>query len=512
MFRHFIQKLFQSKLDRRKFNEKSNEKEIELKNSPLSVNIEKTIGLFEKLYSIPDNKDVKIKRFKINGSNKNAAILSVNTIVDPMVIENFVLRPLLTNSDKTKRPADILQGLAVKEAQMIGEIVSKINDGHAVLFIDGQKEALCINAANFQGRDIGASQNEIALKGPKEAFTEKLDTNISLIRKRIRNESLVFEPITASVRSNNEVIVVYLKDLTNEKLLKNVQQRINSIDIDSIQNLAILEQLIEERKLSIFPSILYTERPDRATAYLENGFIVLLMDNSSACLIVPATFWSFFHTSEDYYMRYLFGNFTRGLRMIGVFITLFASAIYVSITNYHTEMIPPDLLLAIASTREKVPFPALFEVFLMEIAFELIREGGLRVPTPIGPTIGIVGALILGQAAVQANIVSPIVVIVVALSGLSSFTVGDLSMNFSIRLIRFGFLLTAGLFGFYGMTAFFTAGLFYLVSLKSFGVPYLAPMTPRYISSKDTVFRRLMDKEIFRPGYLKPKDMKKLKN
>lgn len=172
-------------------------------------------------------------------------------------------------------------------------------------------------------------------------------------------------------------------------------------------------------------------------------------------------------------------------------------------------MLPTDLLLAISATREIVPFPTVVEILLMEIAFELIREAGLRVPSPIGPTIGIVGALILGQAAVQANIVSPVVVIIVALGGLSSFTIGDISMNFAIRLIRFLFILSAALFGFYGMTAMFSVLLLYMVSLKTFGVPYMAPMSPKYISSKDTIYRKMVQNQLFRPGYLKPKDMKK---
>lgn len=172
-------------------------------------------------------------------------------------------------------------------------------------------------------------------------------------------------------------------------------------------------------------------------------------------------------------------------------------------------MIPPDLLLAIAATREKVPFPAIIEIIMMEIAFELIREAGLRVPNPIGPTIGIVGALILGQAAVQANIVSPIVVIVVALGGLSSFAIGDISMNFAIRISKFLLIISAGFLGIFGMTAFFSLGLIYLVSIKSFGIPYLSPLTPKYISSDDTIFRRVLQNEVFRPGYVKPKELEK---
>ena len=492
-----------------RFTEKSNTEEIKIKEQPINPDLERTIQIFSKIYSIPVNKDVIVRTFKISGLEKKAAVLSIGTITDPNLLDEHVLKPLLTNTDNRRKIDEILGVRGLSTANTNKEAIEKINDGNAILFVDEEQFAYCINIENFQSKDITKPDNEVVLKGPKEAFTEKVSTNISLIRKRIKNEGLVVESFVVAKRSRNEVNLVYIKDLANEKLLNNIKERINNLNVDTIQNLALLEQHIEERELSLFPTVLYTERPDRAATFLEDGYIVLLMNNSPASLILPATFWSFFHTPEDHYMRYIYGNFTRALRLVAMFITLFTSAIYVGLTNYHTEMIPPDLLLAIASTREKVPFPAFIEVFLMEIAFELIREGGLRVPSPIGPTIGIVGALILGQAAVQANIVSPIVVIAVALSGLCSFTVGDISLNYTIRLSRFLFIISAGLFGFLGMAALFTAGMFYLVSIKSFGISYLSPMTPKYVSSKDTVFRRFLKNEIFRPGYLKPKDMKK---
>lgn len=508
MFMKFVNKIFVNR-NKQKFIEKSNTKEIKLKNMQIYSSLEESINIFKKIYSVPENQDVIIREFHIETMNKKAAIFAIATITDSNLIEDYILRPLLSNKDSDKEILDVLEIQEIAKTEMIEEIIYKINNGNAVLFVDGLKSAFCISVSNFQSKDIGNAENEVVIKGPKEAFTEKVITNISLIRKRIKNENLVFESFTISKRSRNEVYIAYIKDLANEQLLDNIKERVNHLDIDAIQNLSLLEQHIEERQRSIFPTILYTERPDRAVSFLEDGYIVLLMENSPASLVIPATFWSFFHVAEDHYMRYMYGIFTRILRVTAIFITLFSSSIYVGLTSYHTEMIPPDLLLAIASTRDKVPAPAFVEVLLMEIAFELIREGGLRVPSPIGPTIGIVGALILGQAAVQANIVSPIVVIVVALSGLSSFVLGDISINYALRLSRFLFLISSAFFGFYGMAAMFTIGLFYMTSIKSFGVPYLSPMTPKYFSSKDTILRKRLTKEMFRPGYLKPKDIKK---
>ncbi|MBY6051778.1 spore germination protein [Cytobacillus firmus] len=475
----------------------------------IDSDVDQTVQKLKSIYSIPDNMDVKVRTFHIGGLNRKAAIFYISTISDTKIIEEHLLQPLLLNKDSSKEIRDIVSAQSLTAVEGIGDVLKELNTGNTALLVDGDQKAYIISSNNFQGRGIDKAENEVVIKGPKEAFNEKAGTNISLIRKKIKNENLIVETTTISKRSNNELFIVYIKDLANEELLHTIKEKVNSLDVDSIQNLSILEEYLEESHFTLFPTILYTERPDRAASFLEDGYIVLLMDNSPASLILPATFWSFFHTSEDRYLRFIYGNFTRALRILAVFITLFISSIYIAITNYHVEMIPADLLLAISATREIVPFPSVVEVLLMEIAFELIREAGLRVPSPIGPTIGIVGALILGQAAVQANIVSPLVVIVVALGGLSSFAIGDISMNFAIRLMRFLFIFSAASFGFYGMTAAFSIGLFYMVSIKSFGVPYLAPMTPAYTSSKDTVFRRLIRKEIFRPGYLKPDDLQK---
>ncbi|MEH7125770.1 MULTISPECIES: spore germination protein [unclassified Bacillus (in: firmicutes)] len=504
-----IKKLLEHKKINTQFNEISNAKDIELKKQSISPNLEKMIDIFNHIYSIPLNKDVIIRTINIGGLNIKAATIAINSISDYKIIEEHLLSPLLTNENSEKEIEDLIEFQSLVKIQMIQDAIDKINDGGLILIVDGFPFAYGMTASAMASRQIDKPENELTLKGSKEGFTEKLNVNVSLIRKRIKNESLIFETSVISKRARNQVSIVYLKDLTNETLLLNIREKLAKLDVDSIHNIALLEQYIEDRKTSLFPTVLYTERPDRAVSYIDNGYIVLIMDNSPAALVVPATFWSFYHTAEDHYMRFIPANFTRLMRMMAIFITLFMSAIYVAMTSFHAEMIPHDLLLAIAATRERVPFPAFVEVFLMEIAFDLIREAGLRVPAPIGPTIGIVGALILGQAAVQANIVSPIVVIVVALAGLCSFILGDVNMDYSIRLSRYFFIMTAALFGIYGMTAGFVIGIFYLVSLKSFGVPYLAPFTPRYFSSNDSLFRRLLQDEVFRPGYLKPKDMKK---
>lgn len=503
-------KLFKKSLNTKpEFKEESNVEDIELKKQDISTQIEKNLETFKSIFTIPDNADVKLREFTIQQLNRKAFLLYISTMADLQNIMVGIVGPLIDSDHPSTKIQDIVSYPIEKTSTNIGDITEFIASGVTALFVDGDPDCYLFETTKIRGRSIEKSDNEVIVKGAKESFNEKVIDNISLIRKKIKNENLLVVTHPVSKRSRNTVFFVYQKDLVNEELLLNVKKRISSFDIDSTLDLSILEQFLEERPRSLFPTIVYTERPDRAAAFIEEGHIILLMENSPSCLILPATFWAMFHSPEDHYLRTPYGNFIRILRFIALFIAVFTSSIYLAITNFHVGMIPPDLLMAIAGTRERVPFPSVVEVLMMELAFELIREAGLRVPSPIGPTIGIVGALILGQAAVQANIISPIVIIVIALSGLSSFIIIDISMNFAIRITRFLFILTAGFMGIYGITALFIGGLFYLVSLKSFGTPYFAPMTPHSFSSKDLLIRHIPMKERFRPGYLKPKDMVK---
>jgi spore germination protein KA len=482
---------------------------IQLKQGPVFNNLEKNKEAISKIYKLPDNRDLSTRNLIIGGQSLEGWVVFFAPLVNAQRIEQNIIKPLLTNTDHHKQIDQIIVSQSLKEITTFKKVLFELNKGATVLFVEDRATAYSMDTVEVRGRNIEKTQNENILKGPKEAFTENVLDNIALVRKNFRTESLVTESLVVAQRMEDEVFILYLEDVVNQKLLENVKHRLSALHVDSIQNLGLLEQYLEEREKSIFPTILYTERPDRATSSIQDGFIVLLMQGSPACLVLPATFWAFIQSPEERYLRFLFGNYTRVLRMAAIFIALFTSAIYVAITNYHAQMIPADLLLAISSTRERVPFPAVVEVIIMEVAFELIREAGLRVPSPIGPTIGIVGALILGQAAVEANIISPIVIIVVALGGVSSFSVSDISFNFVIRICKFLFIFAAGIFGIYGMTIVFVLGLIHLISIKSFGVPYFAPMTPKYRSSNDTVVRGLLRNERFRPGFLKPKDMQK---
>lgn len=484
--------------------------EKENKTDSFSGDLLKDEKILKNLYLFPQNIDFRVRQLTIPIMGKKGVIFYIPSLTDVKMVDEHIIKPLLMERGQSaKEVAFIISASAINEEKSLNKAIEDLNTGNTLLLIEGESLCYVINTSTAAGRSVEKPQNETTLFGPKEAFVERADINISLIHKKIRSEDFTVEKMVIGERSHNEVFIIYNKELAGDRVLSEVKARIGAVQKDAVQNLSLLVQHIEDRKASLFPTILLTERPDRAASFLEDGHVIVVMNNSPFAMVAPATFWAFYHSADDHYLRFIYGNFTRFLRMAAMFITLFTPSIYIAITNYHIEMLPPDLLLAIAGAREMVPFPAILELLIMELAFELIREAGIRVPTPIGPTIGIVGALILGQAAVEANVVSPIVVIVVALTGLSSFAISDVNLNYAIRIARFGFLLAASVFGIFGMVGIFLSGLFYLTTIKTFGVPYFAPLTPKYKSSDDTLFRRILTNERLRPAFVKTKDLTK---
>lgn len=462
----------------------------------LTSNLKDNSDKLKELFSYPTNIDFTIKDLYIKSLNKDAMLFYLNGMVKKEKIEEHIIKPLMWKnisistkiplSDIEKKILTTIESNRFNNLKVISEDLLK---GHVVVLIDGYKEALSIVATGFEYRNISKAENEVVIKGPHESFAESQEVNRSLIRKQLRNRNLITETLIIGETSSTDISVMYIKDVTEPKLIENIKNRIKEIKVDGIKSVSILEQHIEERPYSLFPSLLYTERPDRAAHFLKEGNIVILSDNTPACLVAPATFWSFFHTAEDTYERWAYGNFLRIIRLFAIFISLLAPASYIAMTNFHEELIPLDLLISIAGSRETVPFPALVEVLIMEVSFELVREAGIRVPSPIGPTVGIVGALILGQAAVDANIVSPIMIIIVGITAISSFAIADTSLNFSIRILRFGITALAATMGFIGISVGLICLFAYMLSIKSFDVPYFSPLAPYTKSPTNTILR-----------------------
>jgi spore germination protein KA len=484
----------------------------------LSGDMVDNLNRLKKVFTYPDNVALTIRHSYVQSMKLKAAILYLEGAADTMVIEKQIMEPLHAKNELQAQRHDkasvmleeVLTSTSGSVKNQFGELTQDLLHGYTIVLIEDQDRALSIHTPGFISRSVTEPQVEHVLKGPKEAFIESASVNRSLIRKQLKDSQLVTEIMKVGNRALNDITILYLKDLADPALVERVKKRISQIEADTVPNLEILEQHIEDYPYSLLPTVMLTERPDRACSFLMEGHVVLLMENSPTSLILPITFWALFHTPEDQYLRWAYGNFIRFIRILAIFVALLTPSLYIAVSTFHEEMLPTDLLLAIGATRERVPFPALIEVLLMEAAFELVREAAIRIPTIIGPTIGIVGALILGQAAVEANLVSPILVIIVAMTGISSYTIPELSFNFAVRILRFVILFAAAFMGFFGIALTFTSFLAYLVSFTSFGVPFVAPLSPHDRSSKDLIVRPPVWKQWLRPFTTNPQNKQRM--
>ena len=345
--------------------------------------------------------------------------------------------------------------------------------GNCALFIDTISVAFDIEVKGFKQRSVEKPANEVVVKGPHEAFVENIRVNTSLLRRIVNCEDLVIENIEVGEVTETKCAICYLADITNDDLVAEVKYRINNLSIDSLLSSGQLEQLISDTNSLNVPQVLATERPDKSASYLLNGRVVVLVNGSPYALIMPAVLNDFLSSPDDKNEKPLFANFLKFVRGLATFLTLLLPGLYIAITSFHQELLPTELLFSILASRENVPFPSFVEIFLLEISFELIREAGLRVPSPLGPTIGIVGALVLGQAAVSAGVVSPILVIVVAITGISSFAIPDYSFGLHIRITRFVFIFLGYLCGFLGIALGLFVYLSMMAGTTSFGVQYM---------------------------------------
>lgn len=478
----------------------------------------------ESVFELPTNKDIVIRDFQIPVLQKDALIIYIDGLTDRNTQNFAVLEPLMIlNAIQTAHYQEakisgkdlinivydkLLPEQQVTKTEGLEDIINGILEGNSIFLMDGSPTGLIIETKGWEHRGVDRPANEPVVRGPQEGFTETFRANTAAIRRYIKDPKLISEIFRVGKRSRTLVSVMYIKDIANPRLVEEVKYRIQSIadQTDYISESGALEEYIEDHPRSLLPQMLSTERPDRVAAHLREGHVGIVMANSPFSLVIPATFTIFLHAAEDYYLRWPFGNFLRVIRTASIFIALLFPAIYVGVINYHQEMVPTDLLLSIASAREAVPFPAFVEILFMEFSFELIREAGIRIPSVIGPTIGIVGALILGQAAVAASIVSPILIIVIAITAISSFVVPNYNASFAVRLLRFAFIALAGFLGFFGIAFGIFIFALHLAKLSSFGVPFLTPIAPYKSKNRDRVLRPPGFSEKYRPLYLRPLD------
>ncbi len=421
-------------------------------------------------------------------------LLYIEGMVASKMVSQFMISPLKGNSKEVSAGAFN----KLEEAVSAAGDVSTINDfdelfayllaGDTVILLHGYPKAIIVSAKEKSGRNISEPTTQNVVRGPQEGFTEMLRMNTALIRRRLRTPHLRVDARVLGRYTNTNIAVMYIDGIANPKVIEEVMRRIDEIDIDSILESGNVEDLIQDSTYSPFPTMFNTERPDVVTAEMLEGRVAILVDGSPFALIVPATFTQFFQAAEDYYNRSDFG-IIRLLRYIAFFLALLTPSLFVGIKTFHQELIPTQLIIDLAAQREGVPFPAIVEALLMEVTFEILREAGVRMPRAVGQAISIVGALVIGQAAVEAGLVTPAMVIVVSITAISSFVFPSYNMAISIRLLRFVFMILAASFGLFGIAVGLFMLLLHLSSLRSFGVPYMAPIAPyNNTDQKDAIF------------------------
>lgn len=475
---------------------------------------------------IAQNSDVHFREFTIGSTGKKAVIIYVEGLYDKDLIEIQVMKSLMieemeeieeiekteksskdTKITKTYLTNKMLPVSQIREALNLQELVSDILMGSTALLMDGIAEVLLLGTATGKTRSIEEPLSEGLLRGPRVGFTEILSDNTALLRRHGKNESLEIIKFQVGSRAKKDLVVAYMKDIVNSELLEEVKRRIETINMDYLPESGYVEQLIEDNGLSPFQQAQNTERPDRVISSLLEGRVAILLDGSPFALIVPVTFSMLLQSPEDYYERWIPGTLLRMLRLLATFFALFAPALYISFISYHPGLIPTKLVMSIIEARQGVPFPSLIEALIMETSIEILREAGVRLPKPIGPAMGIVGGLIIGDAAVNAGLVSPFLVIVVAVTAISSFAIPMYSAGITLRLLRFLAMFCAAILGIYGTILFFLLLCSHLVKLRSFGMPYISPATPYRLDDwKDFIFRLPLRVMKRRPLMMKTKD------
>ena len=451
--------------------------------------------------------DIKIREIKISG--QKAFILFIEGMVNTSIIDENILMPLMLLSTDAPSKEELLDTLithnqAVCEA-MFDNIAQSVNFGDCAIFVNNVKTGIVCDVKTWDRRGIDTPITDTVIIGPHEGFNENFKINTALVRKIIRDQNLIIENLTVGNKSKTPCALMYMKNITNNTFVENLRDRITNIDIDYIYQVSELEQLIEDSTFSLVPQMIKTERPDRTAEALIEGKPAILLQGSPFALILPVTLTEFITTTEDKYLRFPYSNMMRAIRYLGVFVSLFISSLYLALVNFHHEMIPTELLFAIEVTREAIPFSTITELLVMELSFDLIREASIRVPSPIGSTIGIVGGLIIGQSAVTANIVSPITIIIVALAGIGSFAIPDYSASLAIRLSRYLFILLSSLGGFIGISYGMFICVCLLAKTQSLGISLLQPLTNDNTNLFRFIFSYPIWKKEHRHNYLKAK-------
>ncbi len=451
----------------------------------------------------------------VNAGDNRLVIVWLGSMVDKQLLQEGIVEPLTRVDERIVSQAQLETLLQVGSLQWKTrwlDIDACLSAGQSVVFAEGIAGAVVVDLVKMPGRQVERPVVESAVMGPQEAFIEDIEQNIGLIRKRIKSPRLKVEVENRGTVTHTRIALIYVEGIIKPSIVAELKQRLENVKLDGILESNYVAEFICDAPRTIFPTVQITERPDVIASSLLQGRAALIVEGSPMSLLVPTTLFSFLQSSEDYYENYLVATFIRLLRHILFWSSLLLPALYVALLSFHQEMVPSRLLFAIAASHEGIPFPTVVEVLIMEIIFESLREAGLRLPRSIGQSVSIVGALVIGDAAVSAGLVSPLVVMVVSLTGIASFSVPYYHLGLASRVLRFSFIVGAGLFGLYGIILMVLMLLIHLASMRSFGVPYLAPITPFVWSQvedqKDVFFRAPFRQDKTRPQLYESVDKK----
>ncbi len=446
----------------------------------LSVDLDKNLQILQSLYQ--DCFDVTFRTFLVGGHTR-AVLVYVEGLSNIEEIDDNVLTPLISQTqEKVCTPLETLENKIhiskIAQVKTFADCIDNISIGNPILLVQQEVGGLALALPKWEKRSIEEPTAESVVRGPREGFVETVAVNTALLRRKIRSPDLKMKAMQIGTYTHTSVVLAYIQGLADETLIEEVENRLQRIEIDSVLESGYIEELIEDNSYSPFPQLVNTERPDVAAANLLEGRVVILVDGTPFVLIAPINFFSLLQSAEDYYQRYMISSVIRVLRFGFMILSLVLPSLYVAVLTYHQEMVPTSLLVSVAASRESVPFPALVEALMMEITFEALREAGVRLPKQVGAAVSIVGALVIGQAAVQAGLVSAPMVIIVAITGISSFMVPHYTQGIALRMLRFPIIILAGSLGLLGVILGVIAIVIHLCTLRSFGIPYLAPIAP----------------------------------
>ncbi len=464
-------------------------------------------------FQFPKNFDFKLRDFKIRFEDGyvDGFLIFYDGMTNKTFINRDIMRGLLEGGIPEPLSAPRIETIFEKMTSFgpleicydFESAIDAVAFGHCLIFVDGCACALVADVKDWGGRSVGQPVLEASLSGPQEAFNEILMTDLGLIRKILKDPNLIAEKVAVGTESKTPCAILYINGITNKNLVAEVRRRLIGIDVSYIFSTGDIEMLIEEKTFFPMTHTLKTERPDRAAAMLSEGKVVVIVHGSPFVLVLPTTATDLLEASEDNYVRVSEANFMRLIRLAGILLSLFLPGLFVAVLLYHHELLPTDLLLAIEASREPVPFPLVAELILMLLAFELIKEASIRVPSPVGSTLGIIGGLILGQAAVDANIVSPLLIIVVSIAGLGAFATPSVSLSRSLSLMQFIYIILGSISGLLGIVCGVFISISILAASETFGVPFLSPLTPK---NGDSIWGSLLIKPIWKKEH-RPKNL-----